>query len=251
MKNVLVIQHSPIETLGQNFETILDESGFFKIRINIFDMAPDFERFNEPRLKDLSLIIVLGGPQSANDNFPAFVQEQELLKEAIYSGKPVFGICLGAQMMSVALGGTVTPCKGYSIGLRKIEVTEFGESDPVFSQLKTPLVFALHGECYSLPEGADLLADGVFLQNDSKYSRINMAFKYGTSYGFQFEPQLTLEEFLIWNQEMVHEYDRLGPQFDPKDKAASDLREFTSYSRIYECQMGDLFRTFLDTSVLT
>ena len=88
MKTVLVIQHSPVETLAQNFETILDESGFAKMRINIFDMAPDFERFNGPRLKDLSLIIVLGGPQSANDDFPAFVQERELLKEAIDAGKP-------------------------------------------------------------------------------------------------------------------------------------------------------------------
>lgn len=251
MKTVLVIQHSPVETLAQNFETILDESGFSKMRINIFDMAPDFERFNGPRLKDLSLIIVLGGPQSANDDFPAFVQERELLKEAIDAGKPVFGICLGAQLMSVALGGTVMPCNGYSIGLRKIEVTKCGESDPVFSQLKIPLVFTLHGECYSLPEGADLLADGIFLQSDSKYSRINMAFKYGRSYGFQFEPQLTLQEFLIWHREMASEYDRLGPQFDPKDKAASDLREFTSYSGIYERQMGDLFRMFLNTNVLT
>ena len=78
-----------------------------------------------------------------------------------------------------------------------------------------------------------------------------MAFKYGRSYGFQFEPQLTLQEFLIWHREMASEYDRLGPQFDPKDKAASDLREFTSYSGIYERQMGDLFRMFLNTNVLT
>ena len=250
MKTALVIRHSAIETLARNFTSVLDEAGFSLLPLNIFDLAPSYERFHPPSLREVSFVIVLGGPQSANDGYPAFHQERQLLKDAMEGGTPVFGVCLGAQMMSLALGGDVTASGGYSIGLRKINVTAAGGSDPVFSRISIPLVPTLHGECFSLPRGGVLLADGFMLRRDSVYQRIHMAFRYRNSYGFQFEPQLTLEELRTWTREMADDYRLMGGQFDPEEEAARSLREFTPYAPLYESQMRSLLRGFLENAGL-
>ena len=81
---------------------------------------------------------------SANDNYPALIQEMAYLREAATGNlgrlapTPVLGICLGAQLLSRALGGAVAPTGGYQFGLRKIDVTEAGAADPVFSEIKIP-----------------------------------------------------------------------------------------------------------------
>ena len=68
----------------------------------------------------------------------------------------------------------------------------------------------LHGDTFSIPEGAVKLADAFMLRRDGTYRRINMAFRYGRSYAFQFEPQLTLEEFRVWDRELRGDYQFLG-----------------------------------------
>ena len=74
------------------------------------------------------------------------------------------------------------------------------------------------------------LADAFMLRRDGTYRRINMAFRYGRSYAFQFEPQLTLEEFRVWDQELRGDYQFLGSRFDPEEEAAANLREFAAFA---------------------
>ena len=119
-------------------------------------------------------------------------------------------------MLSLALGGTVEPTGGYQFGLRKIDVTSQGSTDPVFGVVKVPLVPTLHGDCFSIPEGGVKLARGFMLCRDGGFRKINMAFRYGNSYGFQFEPQLTPDELCVWNREMPGDYKLMGSRFDPR-----------------------------------
>ena len=245
MKHALVICHSSCESLASNFTKVLQERGFQLETSNIFEHAPQFEHFYSPQLDDISLILVLGGPFSANDDYPALKKEQTYLKEAIDLGIPVFGVCLGAQLMSAALGGLVKPTGGYQFGLRKIDITAEGAVDPVFNKIVIPLVATLHGECFSVPKGATKLAEGYMLCRDGLYKRINMAFRYNNCYGFQFEPQLTLEELEIWNQEMVGDYKLMGEPFDPLQEAERSLREFAAYAPLYEEQMKNMLLAFL------
>ena len=165
-------------------------------------------------------------------------------------GIPVFAVCLGAQLLATALGGTVEPTGGYQFGLRKIFVTAEGDADPVFGQIRAPLVPTLHGESFSIPAGATKLAEGYLLCRDGTYRKINMAYRIGDSYGFQFEPQLTLEELRIWNLELLDDYKLMGDRFDPAEEAARHLREFAKYAPLYEAQMGDLLRAFLENAGL-
>ena len=140
MKRALIIRHSTHETLATNFTRTLEELEFQLELLNLFESAPLYDRFSPPGLSETNLILVLGGSISANDPYPALAAEKSYLKDALEGGTPVFGVCLGAQMMSVALGGSVEPTGGYQCGLRKLYVTAEGHADPVFSKLTVPLV---------------------------------------------------------------------------------------------------------------
>lgn len=245
MKQALIIRHAVPETLAANFTAVLERHGIQLEPRNVFASAPAFDRFDPPPLAHIDLIIALGGPMSANDDYPAIHHEREYLRQAMDMQKPVFGICLGAQIMTTALGGTVEPTGGYQFGLRKLDVTAAGDADPVFKNLTIPLVPTLHGECFSIPKGATRLAAGYMLRRDGTYRKLNMAFRYGNAYGFQFEPQLTLEELQVWNRELSADYQLMGDRFDPAEEAARNLREFARYEPHYCAQMRKLLTAFL------
>ena len=102
MKRALVIRPAAAETLAANFTSVLQSQAFQLEPLNIFEDAPEYQLFPAPPLDEISLIIALGGPMSANDDYPALRQECEFLRKAMAAGKPVLGICLGAQIMSKA-----------------------------------------------------------------------------------------------------------------------------------------------------
>ena len=250
MKRALIVRHAAPETLTDNFRSTLEAQQFQLDRLDVFETAPKYDMFIPPELSEISLILILGGPMSVNDELPALHQERAYLKEAMTAGIPVFGICLGAQLMSTALGGVVEPTGGYQFGLRSIMFTAEGSADPEFSKITVPLVPTLHGECFSIPPGAVKLAEGFMLRRDGKYRRINTAFRYNNSYAFQFEPQLTLDELKVWNRELGGDYQLMGSQFDPHEEAARNLREFAEFDHLHQQQMRDMLLAFLGNAGL-
>ena len=250
-RHAVIIQHHPVETLGGNFTAVLHDAGFTLTVVPVFAGAPDFDAFDAPDLSEVDLIISLGGPMSANDDYPALRQEMAYLRAAATGDlgssapTPVVGICLGAQLLSRALGGAVAPTGGYQFGLRKIDLTAEGAADPAFGKIKIPLVPTLHGEQFTVPPDSTLLAQGTMLRRDGGYVRFPMAFRYGLSYGFQFEPQLTLDELQIWNRELAGDYDLMGDRFDPIEEAARNLREFAPFAPHHEAQMARMLRALL------
>ncbi len=251
-KHAVIIQHIAVETLGSNFTGVLQEAGFTLTTVPVYEGAPDFPTFDAPHLSEVDFIVSLGGPMSANDNYPALIQEMAYLREAATGNlgsappTPVVGICLGAQLLSRALGGAVAPTGGYQFGLRKIDVTESGATDRVFAQIEIPLVPTLHGEQFTVPPNAVRLADGTMLRRDGSYVRFPMAFRYGLSYGFQFEPQLTLYELRVWNHELAGDYALMGDRFDPAEESARNLREFIAFAPFHEAQMARMLRALIN-----
>lgn len=250
MRRALIIRHHEAETMGTNFQAILEGRGFELIPCNIFESAPRYDRFDAPTLGEVDLIMAFGGPMSVNDDLPALHRERAYLREALQGGKPVFGVCLGAQMMSTALGGTVEPSGGYQFGLRKIHVTAEGDADQVFGAITVPIVPTLHGECFTIPGGATKLAEGDILLRNGRYRRINMAFRYGSSYAFQFEPQLTPEELRVWDRVFAGDYSLMGSAFNPEEESARNLREFAKFAPEHQRQMTALLEAFLANAEL-
>ena len=236
--------------MGGDYRALLERHGFEFVAANLFDDAPRFGVFDPPPVAEVDLIMVFGGPMSANDALPALRREREYLAAAMAGGTPVFGVCLGAQLMAAALGGAVTPTGGYQFGLRKIHVTAAGDADPVFGQIAIPLVPTLHGDCFTIPPGATPLAHCDILLRDGGYRRINMAFRYGASYAFQFEPQLTPDELAVWNRVFADDYALMGAAFHPAEESARNLREFAKFAPEHRRQMAALLQAFLSNAGL-
>ena len=70
---------------------------------------------------DIDFLIVMGGPQSPDEDrqvFPYYDPKAEiaLIQKAIDADIYIVGVCLGAQLLSVAYGGTLMPSFAIGVG---------------------------------------------------------------------------------------------------------------------------------------
>lgn len=185
---ILVFQHVPFEPLG-TLDPLLKESGF-RIRYVNFGREPH----SRPALEKYEALIVLGGPMSSDqiDTYPNLITEVEIIHEAVERGMSVLGICLGAQLLATALGGSVSRNEVREIGWYDVELTAAGTNDFVLSSFaQRQQVFQWHEDGISLPPGAVHLAS-------SEDSPIQ-AFRYGEhAYGFQFHLEASQSVIERW-----------------------------------------------------
>ena len=113
-------------------------------------------------------VIVLGGPDSANDDTAKMNGELERVLQIVDQGIPFLGICLGLQVLVKATGGQVVRSPLKEVGFFdprgenfSVELTKEGKQDPLFRGLDDSFkVFQLHGETVELAEGMVCLAQG-------------------------------------------------------------------------------------------
>jgi GMP synthase (glutamine-hydrolysing) len=176
--DVLVLQHIACEPPGV-YENVLQEraAGITRVELDEGQPLPD---------RSFDAIVVMGGPMSVNDEdeHPWLRDEKRLLAAAVTDGVPVWGACLGVQLLASALGATVRKGSEPEVGLLPVTLTEEGRADPVIGSLP-PEVITLqwHGDTFDLPDGATLLA------SSPAYS--NQAFRVRNAYGVQFHLEVT------------------------------------------------------------
>lgn len=178
-------QHVPFEGLG-SIETWL-RAGKHEITGTRFFQSPVL-----PRLDEVEFLIVMGGPMSVHDEaeYPWLVQEKQFIRSCILAGKPVLGICLGAQLIANAMGAKVYRHHTKEIGWFPIQAVP--SHGATFRFPPSVEVFHWHGETFDLPSGATLLARSEMCENQ--------AFQLGRSViGLQFHLETTPESA----QEMI------------------------------------------------
>ena len=176
-----VLRHVQAQGLGL-LANVLRERGIHHRYVDLPRGEPP------PRdLRGVGGLIVLGGPMAAyqQDRYPFLATESGLVERALAAGRPVLGICLGAQLIASVLGARVYPGERREVGWAPITLTDDGREDPVFGQMEPTLtVFHMHGDTYELPADARNLARSALYEQQ--------AFRYGDLvYGLQFHLEFT------------------------------------------------------------
>jgi len=173
------LQHVPFEGLAKIQEWAI-KSDHVVTSTHLYANEP------LPPVDSFDLLVVMGGPMGANDDadFPNLPRERALLAEAAGAGLPVLGICLGAQLLAVALGARVTRGVEEEVGFGEVTLTDEGCRDPVLGRGPRSIpVFHYHSDAFDLPRGAVLLAGSP--------SYPNQAYRFGDRvYGFQFHVEV-------------------------------------------------------------
>ncbi len=115
-------------------------------------------------VEHIDLLLVMGGPQSPDTTLldcPHFNSkaEQALILKCIQAGKAVVGVCLGAQLIGVALGAAFEHSPEKEIGVFPINLTEVGLMDEKIRHFGTPLAVGhWHSDMPGLTESSKILA---------------------------------------------------------------------------------------------
>jgi GMP synthase-like glutamine amidotransferase len=154
-------QHVSFEGLG-SIEPWLDSNGYTLTRTRFFESA------DLPDPEAIDLLLVMGGPMSVNDEdpYPWLAMEKQFVRKIIESGKPVLGICLGAQIIASAMGAKVFPSPVKEIGWFPIQALSAAKGS-VFNFPSSEIVFHWHGETFDLPPGAIRLAKSEGCENQA------------------------------------------------------------------------------------
>ncbi len=182
-----IFQHLAFEGPG-NIQPWLVKAGY-QITFTVFSEKPEL-----PAIDEIDFLVIMGGSMSVNDEdkHPWLVKEKKFIRDFIATGKPVLGICLGAQLIASSLGANIYPNHTKEIGW--FSVNSFTTTQ--ISTLQFPVSFTTlhwHGDTFDLPEGAVLLA--------SSEATRHQAFQYGEKVlAIQFHPEAdrqTLEDFCL------------------------------------------------------
>jgi len=159
--NIHILQHVPFEGPGSIEQWAL--AGGHTITTTRFYAQEQF-----PSLERFDLLVIMGGPMSIHDEhlYSWLKGEKWYVKQVIEAGKPVLGICLGAQLIAEVLGGEVHQGEHKEIGWYPIQLDEDFTRHPLGQTLPHEMtVFHWHGETFTLPPGAQRIASSAVCRN--------------------------------------------------------------------------------------
>lgn len=190
-----------------------------------------------PALDAFDALLILGGPMSVNDEqqLPWLRDEKRFVRDCMAAGKPVLGICLGAQLIASALGARVFSNPVREIGWFDIHPLTTGGDDLLRLTGETR-VFHWHGETFDLPAGARLLA--------SSAACVNQVFQIGERViGLQCHLETTPEAAQAL---VAHCGDELQPAAWVQSEAEILAAPASAYAQAHAVLDGLLTRLFRD-----
>jgi len=217
--SLLIIEHSELtgsDRLGERLQN--DGHRLLTVRIHLGETLPS-------DLDEIDGVISCGGPQAPTCDEPWIDQELNLLRSADAMHVPVLGICLGAQLLAVALGGDVSRCDEPEMGWYDITLTPAGRDDVLFagqpwfgSQLQWH-----QWQVSTLPENATLLASSGRCNIQAWMRGIN-------TYAVQFHPECYKKTIASWITDDAQQLVDAGISGDAINKDTE--QQFDAYERL-------------------
>jgi GMP synthase-like glutamine amidotransferase len=136
-------------------------------------------------------LVVLGGPMGVGDEarFPFLRAEKQLLRAYLEAGRPVLGICLGAQLLADVLGARVAPMGYREIGWFPLRWTAAARSLPGCARVPHEMVaLHWHGDTFALPPGT------IRLASSDACSEQGFATPGGRAVGLQFHAEMSTND---------------------------------------------------------
>lgn len=212
MKPVTIFQHEPDDPPG-NIGVALADLGvpYAVCRLDLGDEPPCWPA-------ETSGVISLGGAMHATQTreYPFLAAEIRLLRRIVHEGGPVWGICLGAQLLTLAAGGDVYRRKHPEVGWTPIEKVH---DDPLLRGVSSPFVaFNWHDYSCKLPPTAHLVAE--------RCGEVQAFRAGGKAWATQFHPEVDVEMAPHWVRDAVKENRHLGEEFAESLRAETEERLF-------------------------
>ncbi|MDB5820548.1 MAG: glutamine amidotransferase class-I family protein [Rhizobacter sp.] len=154
MKHAIAIRHVDFEDLG-TLKRSLTENQY-----SIEYVDASVEDLTSAHIEAADLLLVLGGPISAyqDRDYPFILEELKLIERRMRLGKPLLGICLGAQLIARACGARVYPGPVGEIGWGPVALTPAGKRSALAGLAQGQSVLHWHHDTFDLPPGATHLA---------------------------------------------------------------------------------------------
>jgi GMP synthase (glutamine-hydrolysing) len=218
---ILAISHQRDAGPGVFAEAITD-SGH---QLDVWHVAETDEPPADPHGYDA--LITFGGAMHADQesDHPWLAPEKRLLAETLAAGTPVLAVCLGAQLLAEAAGGSAVRTSEPEIGWFEVEVTPAGAADPLLSALAPSFgAFEWHSYECLLPDGATVLArTPVCVQ----------AYRIGdAAWGIQFHAEVSAGDAAHWIDDYRADSDAVRIGVDPEALRAETEPRIADFNRL-------------------
>lgn len=173
MKPIRIFTHAVCDPPGY-IQTLLENLNYPFEQVCLYDGEP------VPRdLDDVAALVFMGGAGNVNQPTDWMQQEISLIRAARAVNVPMLGICLGAQLMSKALGGRVYKSRGLEVGWHDVHLLPLDEPNPCVINLpKKFQVFQWHAHSFSAPPGASIVATSECTECQGYVLDNNMAIQF-------------------------------------------------------------------------
>ena len=225
MSDALIIQNTRIEGSGI-LGSLLKSDGF--------SIQQVFAKQEPIPQNEASLLVILGGPESANDDLSYLRKEEQLIRNFVSKEIPVLGICLGSQLIAKSFGAKVYSGPKKEIGFYHDLVAD-NTNSKLFSGFENPFtVFHWHADTFDLPKGA------IRLVHSNDYS--NQAFQLGTAVGIQFHLEVDENMINLWLDKTQEKLEKI-----PYIKPAKIRQEIDANISTVKKNMDTFYKNFKST----
>jgi GMP synthase-like glutamine amidotransferase len=204
---ILSMVHGPLARAETFEDVILAEGHELEEWSLIGEPAP-------PRpLPEYDAVLIFGGHMNVHEEqkHPWLVEEDDVIRDLVSREVPLFGICLGGQLLAKASDAQVSRSPEPERGFTRVTLSDEAAGDPVFGALPREFdVFNLHGDAFETP------ANGVELARSRVCAQ---AFRVGdTAWGVQFHPEVRIEQVEAWfaKEERVADGPRVLGELRPR-----------------------------------